>query len=92
MLGIHSQLICRDNQAYVPAASLHTSAYCCNKSLSALYSNLRIRYSAFVSNPEDLLHVYSDAVVTTGIHAVCFLYVKGAADSVIWSPDVVLND
>ena len=36
-------------------------------------------------------HVYSDAVVTTGIHAVCFLYVSGVAESVIWLPEVVVN-
>lgn len=36
--------------------------------------------------------VYSDAVVTTGIHAVCFLYINGAADNNISPPDVVLND
>lgn len=30
--------------------------------------------------------------MTTGIHAVCFLYVSGAADNNISLPDVVLND
>ena len=38
-----------------------------------------------------LHHVYSDAVVTTGIHAVCFLYVNGAADNDICPPEVVVN-
>ncbi len=57
--------------------------------MRASYSVLLIR---LFSNSNDLHHVYSEAVVTTGIHAVCFLYVKGAADNVIWSPDVVLND
>ena len=35
--------------------------------------------------------VYSEAVVITGIHADCFLYVNGAADNDISPPDVVLN-
>ena len=57
--------------------------------MRASYSVLLIR---LFSNSDDLHHVYSEAVVTTGILAVCFLYVKGAADNVILSPDVVLND
>ena len=84
------------NKIYIIMLGIHSSIHKPSTMQPATDNHMRVSYSALlihlVRDSDDLHHVYSEAVVTTGIHAVCFLYVKGAADNVIWSPDVVLND